>query len=66
MEDTISVYVENGAPLPELGWIVPVKSAMTGAHYELKVSQIKSLKWMQDGGLLVEVKGVKKRVEMIH
>ena len=61
--DEITVVVEPGAELPQLGKPFMVGSLLTGRKYAVKVKAIKSLRWHSNGNLIVEITGAKTVVE---
>lgn len=60
--NTIELSVEPGAPLPQPRHILTVDSPMTGYRYEVHVTSIAGLRWLDNGAVLVSVRGERRLV----
>lgn len=60
--NTIELDVEPGAPLPQPHHILTVDSPMTGYRYNVHVTSIVALRWLDNGAILVSVRGEKRLV----
>ncbi len=61
--DTISVEVAAGHVLPNVGQELVTHSDLTGITYQVRVTSIKSLRWLPNGNIEVTVRGSKRVAE---
>jgi hypothetical protein len=58
-QTTLMIAVAPGSELPAVGGFITCTSPMTGIVYAIRVSSIRSLRWLPDGDLEVTVRGTR-------
>jgi hypothetical protein len=66
MIDTLIMVVPVGAPLPNPGQTVDAKSGISEKIYEVRVKQVKSLRWHRSGDLIVEFTYSSRKLKVLH